>query len=206
MVDHLSSSDRSTTRVIEGIITSWRSADEVHVAAMGPIVTMDRDGRWTTFRLRPYVTSQTLANLEQTGCGVFHLIDDSLQLARIITGEELRESSWHRWNERYAVLEHTVSWFAFDVESIGSDEPRRTVDCRVVRECHERSWTGWNRAAHAIVELAILFSRVGIMPTERLIAQVEQLEEPVLKTGGARELEAWKLITRRLQERIDAAQ
>ncbi len=64
--------------ILEGIVTSQNSAGALNIAPMGPIV----DESLTWLHLRPFQTSTTFRNLKETGCGVFHVVDDVLLIAQ----------------------------------------------------------------------------------------------------------------------------
>jgi len=51
-----------------------------------------------------------------------------------------------------------------------------------------------------VVEAAILASRVQFLPKEQILAELERLEEPVEKTGGPEEREAFDLLRRFVTE------
>ena len=60
--------------ILEGIVTTLDSDGRVNIAPMGPIV----DVAMSTLHFRPFKSSRTYANLMQTQCGVFHVVDDVL--------------------------------------------------------------------------------------------------------------------------------
>ncbi len=65
---------------------------------------------------------------------------------------------------------------------------------RVVHTGRLRDFFGFNRAKHAVLEAAILATRVHLLPPEELIRQVEALAIPVEKTAGPQEQEAFDLL------------
>ena len=64
--------------IAEGIVTSQNRDGLLNIAPMGPIV----DESLTWLRLRPFQTSTTFRNLQETRCGVFHVVDDVLLIAQ----------------------------------------------------------------------------------------------------------------------------
>ena len=79
--------------ILEGIVTTRNNRGEMNIAPMGPIVEESME----TLLLRPYKTSQTYQNLIRHPCGVFHVIDDLLLLARAAIGklESIPPTSCH---------------------------------------------------------------------------------------------------------------
>ncbi len=66
---------------------------------------------------------------------------------------------------------------------------------------HEgRPFLGFNRARHAVLEGAILVTRLHLLGSEEVGRQFRDLSVIVGKTGGPREHEAWRL----LEERVAA--
>lgn len=189
--------------ILEGIVTTTGDDGGIHVAAMGPHVDegdLDRSsGQIRRLALKPFVSSVTHANLVRHGEGVFHLTDDVLLLAEVVTGS-LSSPPASRAAELVAgfVLEGACMAHEFRVVSARSDGPRATFEANVVATHAIRPFVGFNRAAGAVVEGAILVSRIGILEIGEIRRQMEQLAVVVLKTAGEREREAFG----RLQARI----
>jgi hypothetical protein len=61
-----------------------------------------------------------------------------------------------------------------------------------------RPFLGFNRASHAVVEGAILVSRIGILSIDEIRRQMERLGELVEKTAGGPEREAFALLAARV--------
>jgi hypothetical protein len=66
----------------------------------------------------------------------------------------------------------------------------------VVRVHEGRPFVGLNRAKHAVVEAAILVTRVHLLGAEEIRRQMAALQPLVEKTGGSRERAAWEAIER----------
>ncbi|TIR44556.1 MAG: DUF447 family protein, partial [Mesorhizobium sp.] len=63
--------------------------------------------------------------------------------------------------------------------------------CRVVQEETHAPFTGFNRAKAAVLELAILVSRLGMLPRDKIEAEIAYLSIAIEKTAGEGEKEAW---------------
>jgi uncharacterized protein len=176
--------------IIEGIMTS-RSADGiVNVAPMGPRLLDD----WDRFLLRPYQTSTTYRNLKQTGEGIFHVTDDVELLARAAIGK-LDEPPLEAVPDfRVPRLADTCRWYALRVESLDDSQDRTEIVMRKVASGHVRDFFGLNRAKHAVVEAAILATRVHLLQPAEIAAQYAQLRIWVEKTGGPAEERAFALL------------
>jgi hypothetical protein len=70
-----------------------------------------------------------------------------------------------------------------------------TDDVRIFAGCltgrAHAPFEGFNRAKAAVIEAAILVSRLHMLPREKIEAEVAYLEIAVAKTAGTHEAEAW---------------
>ena len=73
------------------------------------------------------------------------------------------------------------------------------MQCQVVDSGRQRDFFGFNRAKHAVLEAAILATRVQFLPAALIRSQLEQLAVIVGKTAGAQEHRAFDL----LQDYVD---
>ena len=179
--------------ILEGIVTSCDSNGTVNVAPMGPVV----DASMASLLLRPYKTSNTYRNLKQRPCGVFHVVDDVLLLARAAIGElSATPPTFAAKKIEGAVLESACRWYEFEVEHIDETEERTNLKARVVHVGRLRDFFGFNRAKHAVLEAAILATRLDFLPREDVLQQFETLRVPVEKTAGSDEREAFALLER----------
>ena len=58
-----------------------------------------------------------------------------------------------------------------------------------------REFLGFNRARHAVLETAILSTRLHLIPRAEIEAELAKLQIIVNKTAGPREFEAMELLT-----------
>jgi len=177
--------------VLEGLVTTVEADGKMHLAPMGPHV--DRDMR--RFLLRPFPTSQTYQNLLVHREGVLHVTDDVLLLARAAIGRVEPEPP-HRPARRVRgfVLCDACRAFEFRVKSVDDSEPRIKIECEVVRAESLRDFLGFNRAKHAVVEAAILATRVHLLSPEVINEELARLAVLVEKTGDEQERTAFALL------------
>lgn len=185
--------------IIEGIITTTDAAGQMHLAAMGPHVD-EETGRTAAIErlsLRPFATSQTATNLATVPEGVFHLVDDVLLFARVVT-KSLAEPPACRPADQVRgwVLDDACRAYEFRIEESDTTHERLRHEARVVRVHEGRPFVGFNRAKHAVVEAAILVTRVHLLGADEIRRQMAMLQPLVEKTGGSRERAAWEVIER----------
>jgi hypothetical protein len=177
----------------ESIITTRSLAGEVHIAPMGVI------WRDELPILAPFRPSRTLDNLRARGQAVISHTDDVRVFAGCLTGRR----DWPvRPAERVdgVVLEGALAHQELEVAAFEDDEVRPRFRCRVVHAAAHAPFRGFNRAQAAVIEAAILVSRLGMLPAEKVDREIAYLAIAIEKTAGAQEREAWTWLT----DRIDA--
>ena len=93
------------------------------------------------------------------------------------------------------VLANACRWYAFEVTEIDDSEQRVEISCYVVSRGRLRDFVGWNRAMHAVLEAAILATRVHMLPKDRLLQQLQPLATIVDKTASDTERRAFALLS-----------
>jgi hypothetical protein len=100
---------------------------------------------------------------------VFHVTDDVELIARSAVGclqppPPCRPTATvEGW-----ILEDTCRWYAFRVLEFDDSQPRATIDCQVVDSGRVRDFLGFNRARHAVLEAAILATRVQWLSRDQM--------------------------------------
>jgi hypothetical protein len=181
----------------ECIVTTVDKAGKVHIAPLGIIA--EKDG-WVIAPFRP---STTLDNLGAVPFAVASYTDDARIFAGCLTGRK----SWptvpvagYPMPRLEAALAHSV----LEVMSVSDDGLRPRHFCRVVQEGAHAPFTGLNRARAAVLELAILVSRLGILPREKIEAEIAYLTIAIEKTAGPEEVEAWGWLMQRVDDHLAA--
>lgn len=178
-------------RILEGVVTTLNEDRSVNISPMGPIV----DTELKTLVFRPFRTSATYQNLKRTGQGVFHVTDDVKLIAQAAVGTP--DPLPHLVSTEKVdgmALADACRWYEFTVESIDDRDERTCIVARTVAQQHNRDFFGFNRAQNAVLEVAILATRVHLMPTEEILVELRRLQSPVKKTAGAAEQEAFDFL------------
>lgn len=178
--------------ILEGIVTTLNESGELNASPMGPIV----DREITSLHLRPFHTSRTYRNLKRSGEGVFHITDDVELFARTVVGGFDGQLSTRPAAEIAGkVLANACRWFEFRVTSLNDEQERTDIRAQIVATGAERPFFGFNRAKHAVVEAAILVSRLHILPQAEIDEQLAKLRIWVEKTGGVQERTSFEFLT-----------
>ena len=181
--------------ILEGLVTTLDPDGSPHLAPMGPRV----EGDFRRFTLRPFPTSNTYKNLLRHPEGVLHVTDNALLLAKAAIGAIDRVPPTRAAERvRGVVLTDSCRHFEFVVTSIDDSAERVTIEAEVVHSGRTRDFFGFNRAKHAVVEAAILATRLHILPLAQVAAEFAKLRVIVGKTGGPAEHEAMDLLEAKL--------
>ena len=171
--------------ILEGVITTVGDDGAAHITPMG-FRRADE-----TVSIAPFVPSVTLDNLVRHGQAVMNLVDDVRIIAGCLTGRRdwplaraARVEGWH--------LAGALSHLELEVEEHQQDAERPRFHCRVVHEVNHAPFQGYNRAQAAVLEAAILVSRLDWLAPDKLRDEMRYLDIAVGKTAGPRELLAWQ--------------
>ena len=157
----------------------------MHIAPLGLI----EDGaHWI---IAPFKPSRTLDNLRSMPFAVASHTDDVRVFAGCVTGRKgwpTMPATTVKGGQARRTASRTGSW-----RSIASpeDEQRPRFRCALVHRRAHAPWGGYNRAQAAVLELAVLTTRLKMLPVEKVEAELKYLEIAIAKTAGPREQEAW---------------
>jgi hypothetical protein len=183
---------RNGDLILEGIVTTVGDTGRVNISPMGPLV----DPGMTQLVLRPFRTSNTYLNLKRTGEGVFHVTDDVELLARAAVDRlETQPALLPALVVKGWILADACRWYAFRVVNLDDRQERTTIHCEVVESERLRDFWGFNRAKHAVVEAAILATRLYLLPGSQILSEFQRLKTIVDKTAGPQERRAFDFLT-----------
>jgi len=180
--------------IIESILTTMDPDGAINFAPMGVEWGEDR------IIIRPFVDTTTFRNLLATGAAVVNLTDDVLVFASAAISSP-QFPSVPAAVIRGAVLEAACAWRELTVLSIGAAAPRPRIDADVVHCGFRREFLGFNRARNAVLEAAILATRLHLIDRGEIDAAFARLQTIVDKTAGPREQEAMTLLTEYVGQR-----
>jgi hypothetical protein len=180
-------------RIVETIVTTMDAAGEAYIAPLGLI----EDGpHWI---IAPFKPSKTLENLLVHPFAVASHTDDVRVFAGGVTGRKLWPLEATSKIEGMRLAD-CVSHWELKVERFIEDDVRPRFACAIVHQEVHKVWEGFNRAQAAVLELAVLTTRLKMLPPEKVESELKYLEIAISKTAGPREEEAWQW----LMEKINA--
>jgi len=176
-----------TERIFETVVTTCSPAGTVHIAPMG---VRYREGEVV---LKPFRPSRTLDNILATRRAVLNVLTDVRVFAGCVTGRR----NWPAVpvnapdGSVAARLACAHSHALLQLAQVGQDAQRPTLRLVRMHEAQHSFFAGFNRAQAAVIEGAVLVSRLHLLPREKIETELAYLRIAIDKTAGPEELEAW---------------
>lgn len=168
----------------ETVVTTVSPDGVVHVAPMG-IESIDGN-----ILLKPFKPSVTLDNVLATRTAVVNFTTDVRVFAGCVTGRR----DWPTVAAEVIPgvrLASTLAHAELRLLEQHEDPLRPRLLMQRVHQVHHGDFAGFNRAQAAVLEAAVLVSRLGMLPPEKIAREIEYLLIAIGKTAGPAELEAW---------------
>lgn len=167
----------------EVIVTTVSERGEPHLAPLGLI---EAEKQWIIAPFRP---STTLDNLERVPFAIANYTDDPLVFAGLVTGR--RNYELVAAQGPVPRLSGTLAHALLGVVRVEEDPRRPRFFCEIIHREQHAPFEGFNRARNAILEAAILMTRLQMLPREKVEREIAYLSIAIEKTAGPREREAW---------------
>ncbi len=177
--------------IFETIISTVNSQGDAHVTPFGIQL---QDGLVV---ISPYKPSATLDNILTTQYAVMNLTDD----VRVFAGALTRRQAWELTPADKITgyrLTETLVHKELKLVKINEDTLRPQLFLEVIHEVQHQAFLGFNRAQAAVIELAVLVSRLNMLTKDKVLSEMQYLQIAVDKTAGERELQAWSWLTEKV--------
>ncbi|PKO46919.1 MAG: DUF447 domain-containing protein [Betaproteobacteria bacterium HGW-Betaproteobacteria-22] len=171
--------------IYETIVSTVDAHGNAHVTPFG--IQMQKG----LIIISPYKPSRTLDNILTTGYAVVNVVDDVRLFAAALTGRyvgDLVPADMVTGLRLTDCLSHKE----LKLIKVQDDAVRPRLFLEIVHEVEHRAFQGFNRAQAAVIELAVLVSRLKRLPLDKITNELEYLKIAIDKTAGPRELEAWQ--------------
>lgn len=180
----------------ETVVTTRAGDGQIHIAPMG----IREQGEYLL--LAPFRPSRSLDNMLRDRCAVINYTDDVRVIAGCLTG---------RWQWPLcpatsiagARLKDALAHTEVLVERVEDDELRPRLLCRPVHQEQHAAFHGFNRAQAAVLEAAILVSRLPMLPWQKIQSEIDYLTIAVQKTAGPHEQQAWQWLMEAVTQHRD---
>ena len=170
--------------IYETVVTTLAPDGKPHVAPMGVRY------RGEQVVLMPFRPSTTFDNIVATGVAVLNILTDTRVFAGCVTGRR----DWPTLpSERIAGVRLACALRHVELRlAERSDDARRPVlHMARVHEVVHSAFAGFNRAQAAVIEAAVLVSRLRMLPLQKVNSEMAYLQIAIDKTAGPEEHEAW---------------
>ena len=171
-------------QIFETVVTTQSPEGTPHIAPMG---VRHQAGRVV---LMPFKPSTTLSNVLATRHAVLNLITDTRVFAGCVTGRRawpLLPAERIDGQRLACALAHVE----LVLDEHADDAQRPVLRLARVHEASHAPFMGLNRAQAAVVEGAVLVSRLQMLSPDKIEAEMAYLQIAIDKTAGAGEHEAW---------------
>ncbi len=140
--------------------------------------------------ISPFKPSKTLNNILASKSATMNLTDD----VRVFAGALTSHNPWNLLPAEQVSgyrLDGCLTHVELTLKQVRDDAERPQLVMQKVLTKQHKSFEGFNRAQAAVIELAVLTSRLHMLPAEKIQAELQYLQIAIDKTAGPRELEAW---------------
>ena len=183
--------------IFETIITTVDLAGEPHIAPFG--VRYEGD----LVVIAPYKPSTTLDNILATKCAVMNLADDVRVFAAALTNRKIANGETGALVQANKIngfrLADCLAHVELELVELRDDVIRPQLFMQKVAEFNHRPFAGFNRAQAAVIERAVLVSRLHLLPKDKIKNEIEYLKIAMDKTAGEREMQAWGWLTEAIE-------
>jgi len=179
--------------IYETIVTSVDSQNQPHIAPFG---IRERNG---LILIAPFRPSTSLDNFLASRTAVINMVDD----VRIFAGAFVGRRDWPMQQASQVdgyVLGAALAHRELELIDLNEDKIRPELYFKVVHEETHAPFRGFNRAQLAVVELAVLVSRLQMLSMEKIDQEIQYLQIAINKTAGERELEAWSWLIQKVDQ------
>lgn len=177
--------------ILETVVTTLSPEGGLHLVPFGLI----REG--DDYVLAPFRPSPTILNLDANPC----FCASSPRDVRVIAGAVTGRREWAVVDCDRIPGKRLADSFGhaeFAVAAVEDDPTRPRYRGRMVHSAAHAPFIGYNRAQAAVLEAAILATRLHRLTPDKVVAEMAYLAIAISKTAGPREREAWDWIADRV--------
>jgi hypothetical protein len=169
----------------ETIVTTAACDGRPHVAPMGARYEADR------IILSPFRPSTTLDNIVASRAAVLNFTTD----VRVFAGCVTRcATDWPTVGASRVAgvrLAESLAHAELELDELRDNAERPVLQMKCVHRENHAPFAGFNRAQAAVIEGAILVSRLFMLPADKIDREMAYLQIAIDKTAGENELTAW---------------
>ena len=179
--------------IFEAIISTINSESVPHVTPFG----VRYEGEHII--ISPYKPSTTLANILASKQAVMNLTDDVRVFAAALTNRQawaLLKTNKINGFRLADCLQHVE----LALIEVRDDALRPQLVMQKIHAENHMPFNGFNRAQAAVIELAVLVSRLHMLPQDKIRAEMQYLQIAIDKTAGENEFLAWSWLVEKVDQ------
>ncbi|MDO8962123.1 MAG: DUF447 family protein [Methylophilus sp.] len=177
--------------IYETIISTIDTNGKPHVTPFG---VQKKDNLYV---IAPFKPSTTLENIMSTRCAVMNLTDDVRVFAGAIVHQQVYDLLPATKLQGFR-LATTLAHHELQLVEVLEDAERPHLLMQSIYQETHQPFAGFNRAQAAVIELAVLASRLSRLPQEKILSERAYLQIAIDKTAGERELQAWQWLVEKI--------
>ena len=180
-------------KIDEVIVTTLSANGEAHSAPMG--ITRSNE----QVLIQPFKPSTTYENLKRHRQCTINYTDDVRVFAGALTGRR----TWptlpcQQIEGQY--LKQALTHLELELVIFEDSDPRASFRGTIINEVTHAPFRGFNRAQNAVIEAAVLTSRLSMLPEDKVKQEISYLRIAIEKTAGDREREAWSWLIDKIED------
>lgn len=193
-----------SARIHEAVVCTRDADGRLRSAPMGVRWQPGGPGRALQAVLMPFRPSTTLDNLLRERVAVLNLLVDARVFAGCVTGRRdwpsraVAGDGHGPWPAR---LDCALRHVALRVAAVEDDPQRPRLWLDPVEDVTHAPFDGMNRAQAAVIEGAVLVSRLHLLPVERIAEEMAALQVAIDRSAGPEEREAWSWLLEAVEAR-----
>lgn len=181
------------SKIHEVIVTTMSENGQPHSAPMGISEVNSH------ILIQPFKPSATYNNLKSHRQCSINYVDDVRVFAGSLTGR--RDWPTERCQQiECEYLSQALTHSELEVVGFEDNNPRACFTAAIINEVTHSPFRGFNRAQNAVIEAAVLTSRLSMLPVEKIRQEIAYLTIAMEKTAGDREWEAWGWLMAKIED------
>jgi uncharacterized protein len=182
--------------IFETIIISTNEVGEAHVTPFG----VKHEGDYII--VSPFKPSKTLDNILHSKAATMNLTDDVRVFAGALTNRQCWDLTPANKIKGFRLAD-CLTHVELILVDVRDDHTRPQLVMQKAETQHHEGFKGFNRAQAAVIELAVLVSRLKMLPYEKIQSELRYLQIAIDKTAGERELEAWGWLLEKINAYVE---
>ena len=185
--------------IFETIITSINTEGAPHVTPFGVRYEDEH------ILISPFKPSTTLTNILASKQAVMNIADDVRVFAAALTNRQawaLLKTNKINGFRLADCLQHVE----LALIEVRDDAIRPQLVMQKIYAENHKPFNGFNRAQAAVIELAVLVSRLHMLPQDKIRAEMQYLQIAINKTAGENEWLAWSWLVEKVDHFYTQAQ